>query len=296
LELYHAKRETPDDANRPNRRSFSQLGGDQNATGIGQATPNCLQRTNTAVAEARANNEAIQSQLDARAEDFSFKSAGNETQHRQNANIINYLTKALTSVENSNQDEARTYIRKGIKALMQRNKHVKIADQSPAGWAVIAEYTINELTESKKDDRRLKKAEATALAKKKQRFGEAYGRGFKGYGRGYGRGRQAYQGNNAWGYGYQDQTVAHTAWPYQMPVNPPHVYQAQHQFVPAGPHYGPAVTAPAQQTAAPAQPHHNKPLGPCFFCGGSHLRNTCAILRQHMANTQSQIESNFKRT
>ena len=56
--------------------------------------------------------------------------------------------------------------------LVHRQKVIKLADRSEAGWAVVEEYKGNDLANDSEDERRMEKAEGKAkkkLAKKRKR-------------------------------------------------------------------------------------------------------------------------------
>ena len=52
--------------------------------------------------------------------------------------------------------------------LKKRMKLIKMADNSPNGWHTVAEYLSDDLAENSDDDRKIKKAETKAEAKRKR--------------------------------------------------------------------------------------------------------------------------------
>lgn len=52
------------------------------------------------------------------------------------------------------------------KKLLHRNKLIKIADKSAGGWDTVKEYESDELASDSEDDKRLKRAESRAMAKR----------------------------------------------------------------------------------------------------------------------------------
>ena len=53
--------------------------------------------------------------------------------------------------------------------LQKRLKHIRIADKSEFGWDTVDNYMSDELASNSEDDKRLKKAETEAGAKRKKR-------------------------------------------------------------------------------------------------------------------------------
>ena len=62
-----------------------------------------------------------------------------------------------------------------IKTLLnQGQKEVKLADKSEAGWLAVKEYEAEELASNSEDEKRIKKAQASALRKKSKATGQNY--------------------------------------------------------------------------------------------------------------------------
>ena len=56
-------------------------------------------------------------------------------------------------------------LKKGREAIAERQKLIKIADRSELGWAVVNEYTADELADNSDDEKRMEKAEKAAERK-----------------------------------------------------------------------------------------------------------------------------------
>ena len=51
-----------------------------------------------------------------------------------------------------------------VKDLTKRNKHIKMADRSVAGWTIVHEYESDDLASDSDAEKRIKAAEARAIA------------------------------------------------------------------------------------------------------------------------------------
>jgi hypothetical protein len=248
-----------------------------------------LLATNNAVAEARASNVAIQNQMRSASSVQDYKKPGNGAQARFNTSVINQLTESLTCFEDGKPQEAKVFVKQGLKTLLQRNKHIRMADNSHMGWSTVEEYTLNEVADDEEDDRRMRRAEANAFTKQKRKQADSY---YRGPNRGNFRGRFAGRGRGPWPYSIPEATVG-SAWQY-LPFNPAsypaNVPAALGAAQPAQPAYAQAAPAPT-----PAHPAAGRQLGPCFVCQGPHLKNACPLLRQQQMMVQAQIEAQYKR-
>nr|XP_034311779.1 uncharacterized protein LOC117684306 [Crassostrea gigas] len=104
---------------------------------------------------------------------YTFKRHGNEAQYRGNAQVITKLMEADASLDSANLsveniNTARTKIGEGIELLNERQKLIKIADSSPLGWKVVAEYQANPIADDSEDEKRINKAQNKAEKKDKK--------------------------------------------------------------------------------------------------------------------------------
>ena len=110
---------------------------------------------------------------------YQFRRKGNEEQFKFNASVDEHLgaaKKELSKLEPQTEDENNTIARskahldEGMKKIAVRQKHIKIADRSDLGWAVVEAHMDDELASHSDDERRLYKAnrEAQQAVKRKK--------------------------------------------------------------------------------------------------------------------------------
>ena len=195
---------------------------------------------------------------------YDWGSKGNQIQFDFNIDIINKATESLISHEAGNFESAASFVSSLIGDLSYRNKLIKIADQSEYGWDAATEYERNTAASNDEDDRKIKKADVAALAKRKRKQEKSVKKGGK---------------------------VAKDTTKPDAPV-------AQQAVLPGPAHYFPPPWAyfsqpgqglPAAQTAAapaPAPATTSMVQGPCFYCKGPHMRVNCPILLAKKAALQ----------
>ena len=88
-----------------------------------------------------------------------FKFVSNKDQFEFNESVLNELDDIKA------EGRSKRRLRSAIKKLRRRNKLIKMADKSKAGWKVVEEYLTDEVASDDADHRKIKKAEKRALAK-----------------------------------------------------------------------------------------------------------------------------------
>jgi hypothetical protein len=236
------------------------------STGFSETKDAIAEGRAAATAESKASNAVLQQQMELiPATTQSLKGPGNDAQYVWNCSILNVITQALTALELNDQDEARVKLREAIAGIMTRNKHIKIADESPAGWGTIKEYTKHSQADDDADDAKIRRCEATALSKLKKPSETSQKP--KAAGRGRGRGAPAAATSLdpfTWA------LLQNSAQQYTLPSLP--ALSAYGQFAPA------VAQAP-------------KKLGPCFLCQGPHLAKDCPFARAQNAAVQAHLAS-----
>ena len=114
---------------------------------------------------------------------LTFKFSGNKKQFEFNNETLEQITqslsfvdslKSLVDLENSENHQVSALILKlddslnsASKAIKRRNKLIRIADKSEAGWAAVDEYLSDEVASGSEDEKKIRAAEQRALKKKK---------------------------------------------------------------------------------------------------------------------------------
>ena len=117
---------------------------------------------------------------------YQFKRKGNEYQYNFNCTMEEAMSSAreeLAKIKPADPDEraalkkADTKLDEGIKSLIERQKHIKVADRSEFGWATVHYYQDDPLASDSEDEKNLNRVEKEArkeaerLASKRQRGG-----------------------------------------------------------------------------------------------------------------------------
>ena len=101
---------------------------------------------------------------------FVFKKKSHEEQDKVNGKVEEAILEAETHLEESGAsgasiDAALDSLKSGRRIIAERQKLIKIADRSELGWAVVSEYTADELADDSDDEKRMLKAEKAAERK-----------------------------------------------------------------------------------------------------------------------------------
>ena len=94
----------------------------------------------------------------------TFKYVSNKEQFNFNEEVMEELKRSVK--------KASSKVAKGITATIEkvrkRNKLIKMADSSKAGWRIVEEYLTDDIASDANDQRKIKKAEKAALKKMKE--------------------------------------------------------------------------------------------------------------------------------
>ena len=99
-----------------------------------------------------------------------MKKKGNNKQFLFNAEILDELDELDVITEelhSEDTDSALKTTKRVGKFIQKRQKLIKLADKSEAGWLAVDEYESDELADDSADEKRIKKAQEKAARKKK---------------------------------------------------------------------------------------------------------------------------------
>ena len=98
---------------------------------------------------------------------FNYK--GNRVQFEFNLNVLDQIETASKNLRAGKVSSATSDLEEAKKLIDKRNKLVRFADKSPAGWTAVEEYESDELADDSEDEKKLRSAEKRALSKIRKR-------------------------------------------------------------------------------------------------------------------------------
>lgn len=119
----------------------------------------------TGAHEAAENALSISKQLKSEA-DIKFSHPGNERNFKFNRSVEDILQKAVSSLESDNIENTRDFITQALTLLRERNRKIRIADSSEAGWLTVKHYEASAVALDPEDDKKIRQAEREALRAK----------------------------------------------------------------------------------------------------------------------------------
>ena len=97
-------------------------------------------------------------------EPHKFKRKANEDQYKFNLKLGETLDNAKSAAQKSQLEKVKSELDEGEKLLLERQKHILLADKSESGWFTVDEYKKHDLAENSDDEKRIFSAERRARA------------------------------------------------------------------------------------------------------------------------------------
>ena len=98
-------------------------------------------------------------------EPHKFKRKANEGQYKFNLKLTETFDSAKSAAEKSNLEKVKSDLeQRRWELLVERQKHILLADKSEYGWSTVEEYKQHDLADDSEDEKRIYSAERRARA------------------------------------------------------------------------------------------------------------------------------------
>ena len=116
-----------------------------------------MNRNEQELRKLRQEVRSLKRKRDELTDDFQWRFKGNRKQHQFNLSIQDKFQEAA---EANTLLEARTAAEEGLSLVIERNKHIKIADRD--GWDTVSLYVTDPLAADDDDEKKIKRAQKEA--------------------------------------------------------------------------------------------------------------------------------------
>ena len=118
--------------------------------------------------DSLSNTDSIAKKLKEESK-VSFKFEGNKKQFYFNSDLAEKVRSTSTALGKRKLEVVKGYLEEIDADIKKRNKLIRLADKSAAGWDLVNEYLSDELASGSEDEKRIRRAEQRALRKRKER-------------------------------------------------------------------------------------------------------------------------------
>ena len=135
-----------------------------------------LHELSTASASSTESSKSLSEtkKLPREAEASKLKKKGNLKQFLFNAELLDEVKSITEDLQTQETASANKTAKRTVKLIERRQKLIKLADKSEAGWLAVNEYVSDELAEDSAHEKRIRKAQDKAVRKKFQMAKSAY--------------------------------------------------------------------------------------------------------------------------
>ena len=127
----------------------------------------CASLRNEFLQHHAQSTEALSNQIK-QATSKKWRKEGNRKQFDFNYTVLECLSKACEANKKGDPSDTAKQIDEAIQKITSRQKLIRMADSSEAGWQTVNEYQTNELASGSEDEKRIQRAEARAIKKLKR--------------------------------------------------------------------------------------------------------------------------------
>ena len=117
--------------------------------------------------ESCSNTDSVAKRLKEESK-ITFRFEGNKKQFQFNSDLAEKVKSASVALGKRKLDLVKTHLELDSD-IKKRNKLIRLADKSAAGWDLVNEYLSDELASGSEDEKRIRRAEQRALRKRNQR-------------------------------------------------------------------------------------------------------------------------------
>jgi len=115
--------------------------------------------------ESRSNTDSVAKKLKEESK-ITFRFEGNKKQFQFNSDLAEKVKSASVALGKRKLDLVKTHLEELDSDIKKRNKLIRLADKSAAGWDLVNEYLSDELASGSEDEKRIRRAEQRALRKR----------------------------------------------------------------------------------------------------------------------------------